>query len=126
MFTGSSFARAAGALSLACLGVLVCRAGGQTQSPLVDRVGATGFLQLNADSFRNLSPREQEVAYWLSQAAIAIHPIIFDQQSRFGLRQKRVLEMMVSHQAISVRSGLRADDDGQDPAWRARYLASQR
>jgi dipeptidyl-peptidase III len=71
----------------------------QTPNPLVDRVGNTGFVQLQADSFQSLSPREKEVAYWLSQAAIAIHPIIFDQVSRFGLRQKRVLEMIVAHPA---------------------------
>jgi dipeptidyl-peptidase III len=59
---------------------------------LVDRVGSTGFVQLEAESFRRLSPRQQTLAYWLSQASIAIHPIIFDQNSRFGLRQKRVLE----------------------------------
>lgn len=65
----------------------------------VDRVGETGFLQLQADSFRSLTPREQALGYWLSQAAVAIHPIIFDQQSRFGLRQKRLLEMIVSQPA---------------------------
>jgi dipeptidyl-peptidase-3 len=91
LFTGSGVLRAAGALLLACA------ASGQSPSPLVDRVGATGFLQLQADSFQSLTPREQALGYWLSQAAIAIHPIIFDQLSRFGLRQKRVLEMIVAH-----------------------------
>jgi len=71
----------------------------QTQNPLVDRVGSTGFVQLQADSFASLSAREKALAYWLSEAAIAIHPIIFDQESRFGLRQKRVLEMIVAHPA---------------------------
>jgi len=75
--------------------MLACAADDQT--PLVDRVGATGFLQLQAGSFQGLSAREQALGYWLSQAAIAIHPIIFDQLSRFGLRQKRVLEMIVAH-----------------------------
>jgi dipeptidyl-peptidase-3 len=64
-------------------------------STLVDRVGGTGFVQLEAESFRRLSPRQQTLAYWLSQASIAIHPIIFDQNSRFGLRQKRLLEALV-------------------------------
>ncbi len=63
----------------------------------VDRVGSTGFVQLEADSFRHLTPRQQALAYWLSQASIAIDPIIYDQVSRFGLRQKRVLEMIVAH-----------------------------
>jgi dipeptidyl-peptidase-3 len=64
-------------------------------STLVERVGGTGFVQLEAESFRRLSPRQQTLAYWLSQASIAIHPIIFDQNSRFGLRQKRLLEALV-------------------------------
>jgi dipeptidyl-peptidase-3 len=63
----------------------------------VDVVGSTGFVQLEADSFRSLSPREQALAYWLSEASIAINPIIYDQCSRFGLRQKRVLELVVAH-----------------------------
>jgi dipeptidyl-peptidase-3 len=62
-----------------------------------DRVGSTGFVQLEADSFHQLTPRQQALAYWLTQASIAIHPIIFDQVSPFGLRQKRVLEMIVAH-----------------------------
>lgn len=59
---------------------------------LVDRVGTTGFVQLEAESFQKLSPRQQALAYWLTQASIAIDPIYYDQNSIFGLRQKRVLE----------------------------------
>lgn len=69
----------------------------QPPDALVDRVGANGFLQLQADSFRSLSPQQQALAYWLTQASIAIDPIIYDQMSRFGLRQKAVLEMIVAH-----------------------------
>src|ERR1700733_9299812 len=86
------------------LGALGCAAPGWSQSRIVDaaqarvdRVGSTGFVQLEADSFHHLTPRQQALAYWLSQASIAIHPIIFDQVSRFGLRQKRVLELIVAH-----------------------------
>jgi len=64
---------------------------------LVDRVGNTGFVQIHAESFRALTPQEQQLAYWLTQAAIAIDPIIYDQLSWFGLRQKRLLEEIVSH-----------------------------
>jgi dipeptidyl-peptidase-3 len=70
---------------------------GEITQARVDRVGSTGFIQLEADSFHQLTPRQQELAYWLSQASIAINPIIYDQVSRFGLRQKRVLELIVSH-----------------------------
>jgi len=69
----------------------------QAPNARVDVVGSTGFVQLEANSFRSLSPREQALAYWLSQASIAINPIIYDQSSRFGLRQKRVLELVVAH-----------------------------
>ncbi len=64
---------------------------------LVGRVGNTGFVQIHAESFRSLTPQEQELAYWLTQAAIAIDPIIYDQLSWYGLRQKRLLEEIVSH-----------------------------
>jgi len=64
---------------------------------LVERVGDTGFIQVPGDSFDSLSPRQKEVAWWLSQASIAIDPIIYDQLSRFGLRQKAILEMIVAH-----------------------------
>src|ERR1700759_1434095 len=70
-----------------------------SESPgeLVDRVGNTGFVQIHAGSFRDLTPQEKQLAYWLSQAAIAIDPIIYDQLSWYGMRQKRLLEEIVSH-----------------------------
>jgi dipeptidyl-peptidase-3 len=83
----------------------------QTPSARVDVVGSTGFVQLEADSFRSLSPREQALAYWLSEASIAINPINYDQCSRFGLRQKRVLELIVAH------------PEGVDPKVYAKILA---
>ena len=64
---------------------------------MVESVGTTGFLQLEGDSFNKLTPREQTLAYWLSQASIAIDPIIYDQLSRYGLREKRLLEALVAH-----------------------------
>ena len=64
---------------------------------LVDRVGSTGFIQVRAESFRALQPRQQILAYWLTQASIAIDPIIYDQNSRFGLRQKRILDAIAAH-----------------------------
>ncbi len=74
-----------------------CCGWGQPGTALVERVGATGFLQLEASSFRDRTPREQALGYWLTQASIAINPIVYDQLSRFGLRQKRMLELMVAH-----------------------------
>jgi dipeptidyl-peptidase-3 len=67
------------------------------KSSVVERVGSTGILQLEAESFRALTPRQKILSYYLYQASVAIDPIIYDQLSRFGLRQKRILEAIVSH-----------------------------
>jgi dipeptidyl-peptidase-3 len=71
--------------------------GSESPGELIDRVGSTGFVQIHAGSFRDLTPQEKQLAYWLTQAAIAIDPIIYDQLSWYGLRQKRLLEEIVSH-----------------------------
>lgn len=68
-----------------------------SKSPLVERVGDTGFIQLESPSFAALTDRQKALAYWLTQAAIAIDPIVYDQLSRFGLRQKRILEGVMAH-----------------------------
>ncbi len=81
----------------ASLFALACLVSAQQENTLADRVGSTGFLQLQAESFRALTPQQKELGYWLTEAAIAINPIIYDQVSRFGLRQKRVLETIVAH-----------------------------
>jgi dipeptidyl-peptidase-3 len=67
------------------------------RTSLVERVGTTGILQLEAESFRDLSARQKILAYYLAQASMAVDPIIYDQLSRYGLRQKRILESIVSH-----------------------------
>ncbi len=67
------------------------------KSPVVARVGDTGFLEIRANSFSSLTPKQQALAYWLQQASIAIDPIIYDQLSSYGLRQKRLLEEIVAH-----------------------------
>jgi dipeptidyl-peptidase-3 len=69
------------------------------QSPLVETVGDTGFLQLQAPSFATLPPQQKRLAYWLTQASIAIDPIVYDQLSAYGLREKRLLEGIVSRRA---------------------------
>ena len=68
-----------------------------SKSPLVARVGDTGFIQLEAPSFAQLTAKQKALAYDLTQASIAIDPIIYDQLSRFGIREKRLLEGIVSH-----------------------------
>jgi dipeptidyl-peptidase III len=64
---------------------------------LVERVGDTAFIQLRAPSFQALTPRQQALAYWLTQASIAIDPIFYDQSSAYGLRQKRLFEEIMAH-----------------------------
>lgn len=79
--------------------VLAPLALGQTprESSLVERVGGTAFVRVEADSFASLTAKQQQLAYWLYQASVAIDPIAYDQFSRFGLRQKRLLEEIVAH-----------------------------
>jgi dipeptidyl-peptidase III len=64
---------------------------------LVDRVRQTGFVQLQADSFNGLPSDRKLLAYWLSMAAIAVNPIVYDQNSVYGLREKRLLEQILAH-----------------------------
>src|ERR1041385_3421006 len=71
----------------------------QATNRILERVGDTGFLALQADSFPRLDAQHKALAYWLTQASIAIDPIIYDQLSRYGLRQKRLLEGVVAHHA---------------------------
>lgn len=78
--------------------LLAAAACGQTNG-LADRVGSTGFIQLRAESFKTLTPRQKELAYWLVEASIAIDPIIYDQLSAYGIREKRLLEGIASHGA---------------------------
>ena len=80
---------------------------GDTSGPLVARVGDTGFVQVRAESFDALTPQQKALAYWLTQASIAIDPIIYDQLSPFGLRQKRLLEEIEAHPA-GIESGTMA------------------
>jgi dipeptidyl-peptidase III len=64
---------------------------------LVARVRDTGFVQVTADSFNALSSEQKLDAYWLVQAAIAINPIAYDQNSVYGLREKHLLEAILTH-----------------------------
>jgi dipeptidyl-peptidase-3 len=96
--------------------LLVTSAFAQTGA-LVDRVGNTGFLQLRAESFRSLAPGQKELAYWLVQASIAIDPIIYDQLSAFGIREKRLLEEIASHASGIDRTALKKITDFAKLFW---------
>jgi dipeptidyl-peptidase-3 len=66
-------------------------------SSLAARVGETGFIQLTTDSFAGLTADQKMDAYWLSRAAIAVDPIAYDQNSADGLREKHLLEAILTH-----------------------------
>lgn len=84
-----------------CCAAVLCAAAARGQSAgrssLVERVGNTAFIRVDAGSFDALNAKQRELAYWLAQASVAIDPIAYDQFSRFGLRQKRLLEGIVAH-----------------------------
>jgi dipeptidyl-peptidase-3 len=65
------------------------------QSPLVEQVDDFGFYQVESPSFAKLSPRQKRLAYWLSRAAILIDPIIYDQLSFDGLREKKLVTALI-------------------------------
>jgi dipeptidyl-peptidase-3 len=77
-------------------------------SAVLDRADDTGFIRVEAQSFASLGARQQQLAYWLTQAAIATDPITYDQFSRFGLRQKRLLEGIAAHTPPSQYDKVRA------------------
>lgn len=80
-------------------------AASRQRSALVDRVGDTGFVQVEAESFHTLDAKQQALAYWLTQASIAIDPIIYDQLSAYALREKRLLEEILAHrQGVDPRT----------------------
>ena len=64
-------------------------------SPLVDRVGSTGFLEVRAPSLTGLPLRQKLLAYHLTQAAIQLDPVFYDQMSSYGLAAKRLLGALV-------------------------------
>jgi dipeptidyl-peptidase III len=68
-----------------------------SQSSLAARVRDTGFIQLTADSFAGLTPDQKMDAYWLYRAAVAVDPIAYDQNSADGLREKHLLEAVLTH-----------------------------
>lgn len=84
------------ALSL-MMGVDLMAQESAARSPLVDRVGQTGFLQLEAKSFNDLTAQQKALAFWLSMAAIAVNPIAYDQNSYYGLQLKHLLEQIITH-----------------------------
>lgn len=86
-------------LSTALTGTAFARKSHAAAQPpaLVKLVGSTGLVQITAPDFNSLTPRQKLLAYWLSQAAIAIDPIIYDQLSPYGTELKTLLEGIAAH-----------------------------
>src|SRR5215831_10459430 len=86
-------------LSFALAAAVLAQTQSASNNRIVERIGDTGFIDLHADSFPQLDTRHQALAYWLVQTSIAIDPIIYDQLSQFGVREKRLLEEIASRPA---------------------------
>ena len=56
-----------------------------------------------------LDAEQKALAYWLTQASIAIDPIIYDQLSRFGLRRSGCSKAIVAHPPRASRRDVRED-----------------
>jgi dipeptidyl-peptidase-3 len=66
--------------------------------PLVlDRVGGTTLLHLYVDGFSELSLQEKMLAYHLVRAAVAGRDIAYDQQHRFALELRWILNQILSY-----------------------------
>jgi dipeptidyl-peptidase-3 len=64
---------------------------------IVEQIGDLVVYRVYADGFEELEVKDQILAYWLTQAAIAGRNIFIDQMHRKGLDIKKVLEGILSH-----------------------------
>ena len=92
------------ALVFVLSGAAIAQQATAPQTPLVERIGDTAFIQIQSPSFDQLDARHKALAYWLTQASIAIDPVIYDQLSQYAIREKRLFEDIMSHS-----SGMLAD-----------------
>jgi len=63
---------------------------------LIEQFGDAKIMRYTVPGFENLSPKQKEMIYYLSQAALAGRDIIFDQNYRYNLLVKRTLENIVA------------------------------
>jgi dipeptidyl-peptidase-3 len=64
---------------------------------LLERVGEAAVVQLYADGFSNLAPRERVLCWHLYQAALAGRDIYYDQRYRHNLVMRDLLEAVLTH-----------------------------
>jgi len=70
-----------------------------TRKYLIERVEDAAVVQLYADGFDDLAPREKILVYHLYQAAIAGRDIYYDQRYEHNLEMRDVLEEILTHAA---------------------------
>jgi len=87
--------RALALIPLASLLTLPLPAQTPSPSPLVERIGARGYLQVQSPSYSKLPLSQKLVAYHLYRAAVQLDPIFYDQMSAYGLTAKRLLGAMI-------------------------------
>ncbi len=87
--------RALALIPFASLLALPLAAQTPSSSPLVEQIGARGYLQVEAPSYSKLPLSQKLVAYHLAQAAVQLDPVFYDQMSSYGLTAKRLLGAMV-------------------------------
>ena len=65
------FRAAALVLLVSCFGAAQTPKSSRISDALVDRVDTTAFIQLEVQSFKDLTSKQKQLAYWLEQASIA-------------------------------------------------------
>lgn len=81
-------------------------AGGDDRPYLLERVDDAAIVQLYADGFDELAPREKTLVYHLAQAALAGRDIYYDQRYACSLDMREVLEQILVHAAAVDRDTL--------------------
>ncbi|HEX9639461.1 MAG TPA: peptidase M49 [Acidobacteriota bacterium] len=71
--------------------------GAEPASTVVERIGDTVVVRLEARGFEQLSPRQRLLAYHLSRAALAGREIAIDQGHRHAVEILRLMEGIVVH-----------------------------
>lgn len=64
---------------------------------LVDRFADIEVLRYEVPGFKDLTPRQKEMVYYLSQAAQSGRDIIWDQNGKYNLQLRRLLEAVYRH-----------------------------
>ena len=78
-------------------GTPVASAPPATRPYLLEQIDDAAVVQLYADGFEKLSPKEKTLVWHLYQAAIAGRDIYYDQRHRHNLGMRHLLEQIIRH-----------------------------